>query len=121
VWTFGLYLFIIAYAISLFLLASILVPHRMQGITKSYEYFMGGRKWFFGTFLLITAIDIGDTFMKGIDWAMRLEVWYEVFTSTAVPIVGILSKRRAIQLGLAVIALALQLLIMFLDWGVLRS
>ena len=52
----------------LFLLATILVPHRMNGVTDSYEYFMRGRKWFFGTLLLLLPIDIADTFLKGNAW-----------------------------------------------------
>ncbi len=39
-WSFGLYLFIVTYAAILFMLATILVPHRMLGVTDSYEYFI---------------------------------------------------------------------------------
>ncbi len=37
---FGLYLFVIVYAIVLFMIAAILVPHRMQGVTRTYDYFV---------------------------------------------------------------------------------
>src|SRR6056300_624681 len=46
-WSFGLYLFVIGYAISLFILAEILVPNRMRGVTDTYADFRDGRKWFF--------------------------------------------------------------------------
>ena len=39
----GLYLFIIPYAVCLFLLAAILVPNRMEQVKDSYDYFMEGR------------------------------------------------------------------------------
>src|SRR5210317_292897 len=70
-WSFGLYLFVIGYAISLFMLAEILVPHRMKGVTDTYIDFVDGRKWFFGTLVFVQAIDIVDTYLKGIEWVMR--------------------------------------------------
>ncbi|MBT8397742.1 MAG: hypothetical protein HKO65_20670 [Gemmatimonadetes bacterium] len=47
-WTFGLYLFLITYAIVLFLLTVVLTPHRMADVKDSYDYFMEGRRWFLG-------------------------------------------------------------------------
>ena len=60
-----LYLFIVAYAISLFLLAVVLVPTSMDGVGDSYAYFMEGRRWFFGVLLVVVALDVVDTFLKG--------------------------------------------------------
>jgi len=37
-WSLGLYLFVVAYAAIFFLLATILVPHRMRGVTDFYQY-----------------------------------------------------------------------------------
>jgi len=70
-WSYGLYLFVIGYAIALFMLAEILVPHRMHGVTDTYAEFRDGRKWFFGTLLLVQTIDIFDTFLKSFEWVMR--------------------------------------------------
>jgi hypothetical protein len=70
-WTFGLYLFLITYAIGLFLLTVILIPHRMEDVKDSFEYFMAGRRWFLGGILLVVALDIGDTMLKGAEWALR--------------------------------------------------
>ena len=70
-WSFGLYLFVIGYAISLFMLVEILVPHRMKGVTDTYADFKGGRKWFFGMLLLVQAIDVVDTYLKGFEWVAR--------------------------------------------------
>jgi len=38
-WSLGLYFFIVAYAALLFLLATILVPHRMRGVSNGYDHF----------------------------------------------------------------------------------
>ena len=76
------------------MLAAILVPHRMQGVTRSYDYFMRGRKWFFGAFLLVQAIDIGDTFLKGYDWGVRPAVLITYSVAISVAIIGLIAERR---------------------------
>ena len=43
-WSFGLYLFVIGYAIALFMWVQILVPHRMHGVTDTFADFRDGRK-----------------------------------------------------------------------------
>ena len=120
-WSYGLYLFIVVYAIILFMLAAILVPHRMQGVTHSYDYFMQGRKWFFGAFLLAQALDIVDTFLKGYDWGVRPQVLSVYAVVIAAAVTGFISERRSVQLGAAGVAFAAQLLYLFQELGVLGS
>jgi hypothetical protein len=120
-WSYGLYLFIISYAIVLFMLAEILVPHRMRGVSDSYAYFMEGRKWFFGTLLLMQAIDVADTFLKSYEWGMRPEVFATYLITVLVATTGIISERRSIQLGAAAVALVSQLLYLTQELGILGS
>ena len=120
-WSFGMYLFVIGYAIALFMMAAILVPHRMQGVTRSYDYFLQGRKWFFGALLLVTVIDVADTFLKGYDWGVRPAVLAIYAVNTVVAVTGFVSNRRSIQLGVACVAFAVQLLYLFQELGVLGS
>jgi len=118
-WHFGLYLFVIAYAIVLYMLAAILVPHRMQGVTRSYDYFVKGRKWFFGTLMLAQVVDIADTFLKGYDWGVRPAVLITYSVIFAVAIIGFITERRSLQLGVAAVAFAAQLIYLFQEIGVL--
>jgi hypothetical protein len=120
-WSYGLYLFVIGYSIILFMLSEILVPHRMQGVTDSYAYFMEGRKWFFGALLLLQAVDIADTFLKGYEWGVRPEAMIIYGVTISVAITGIISKRRSVQLGAAVVAFASQLLYVSQELGVLGT
>ncbi len=120
-WSFGLYLFIISYSIALFMLAQILVPYRMSGVTDTYADFMDGRKWFFGTLLLVQAIDSIDTFLKGYDWGVRPAVLTIVAVNVAVAIIGFISERRAVQLGVAGVAFTAQFVYLFQELGVLGS
>lgn len=120
-WSFGLYLFVIGYAIGLFMLAEILVPHRMHGVTDTYADFRDGRKWFFGTFLLLQAIDILDTYLKGFGWVMRPASVSIIAITVTIAIIGLISERRSIQLGVATIAFTSQLVFVFGELGVLGS
>ncbi|MGW8282088.1 MAG: hypothetical protein ACWGON_02205 [Gemmatimonadota bacterium] len=120
-WSFGLYLFIIMYAVSLFLLAAILVPHRMAGIRDSYQYFMEGRRWFFGASLVAIGMDVIDSFLKSAEWGMRPEFLVQTTFFASAAIVGIVSNRRSVQLGAAIVAFAVQLIYMFSEVGVLGS
>lgn len=118
-WSYGLYLFVVIYSIALFLLAAVLVPHRMQGVTDSYEYFMSGRVWFFGGNLLVNVIDVVDTFLKGTDWGLRPELWTQTGVFAGASIIGMITTRRWIQLGCAAAAFVTQLWYMFEELGVL--
>ena len=120
-WSFGLYLFVIGYAIGLFMLAEILVPYRMKGVTDTYVDFRDGRKWFFGMFLLVQAIDFFDTYLKGYEWAMRPASVGIASVTAAAGIIGFFSERRPVQLGVAVFAFLSQLLYVFVELDVLGS
>lgn len=120
-WTFGLYLFIIGYAISLFMLAEILVPHRMRGVADTYEYFIKGRRWFFGGLIITQLIDIFDTFLKGYEWGTRPVFLLTYLLVFVVAFIGIFAKRRSIQLTIAVIAFANQLWYVIQELAVLGS
>jgi hypothetical protein len=114
-WTYGLYLFLILYAICLFFIAVILIPGRMNGVRDTYEYFMAGRIWFFAAVLFTLGIDQVDSFLKGVDWGLRpLYVGFNGATITLC-IIGIVTELRHLQLVVAAAALAIQLAVMFWD------
>jgi hypothetical protein len=120
-WTLDLYLFVTFYAISLYLMAVILLPAGMKGITDSYEYFMAGRRWFFGAFFVATAFDVVDSFLKGFDWGMQpsyLTLWAIYI---AAGIVGIVSKTRGVQRLAAAVPFVSQIVNIFSDLRVLGS
>ena len=64
-WTFGIYLFVLLYAVALFLLCAFLFPESMQDY-KSYEdFFYARRGWFFGLLAATYLLDVVDTLIKG--------------------------------------------------------
>lgn len=118
-WTFGLYLFLVTYAICLFLLTVILIPHRMEDVEDTYKYFMDGRKWFFGGNLLVHAIDVGDTALKGWEWAFRPAYLVQEAVLVVVCLVGMFSDSRGLQLLSAIAAFAILQFYMFQEMGIL--
>jgi len=63
-WSIGLYFFLIAYAVSLFLLTVIIVPRNWDEVDDVNEYFLARRKWFYSFFLLLQPLDIVDAYLK---------------------------------------------------------
>ncbi len=64
-WTLGLYLFLLSYALALFLLSVILVPRTWDGVTDLDEYFLQRRVWFYWAFAGTNVIDVVDGLVKG--------------------------------------------------------
>jgi hypothetical protein len=120
-WTFGLYLFVILYAVVLFLMAVILVPRDMDGVHDSYAYFMAGRRWFFGALLVANAVDFADSLLKGMAWALRPDYVVQLVLYIAAAALGVASGRRSVQLGIAVVMFALQLVYTWESLDILGS
>ncbi|MCL7926292.1 MAG: hypothetical protein M8841_00765 [marine benthic group bacterium] len=120
-WSFGLYLFVITYAVGLFLLAAVLVPNRMEGVGDSFEYFMDGRKWFFWGLILLVGLDTIDSFLKSAEWGLRPFYLMQSGVIVAAALAGLMSTRRSVQLVGAVAAFAVQMAYMFREVGVLGS
>ena len=70
-WTFGLYLFVIGYAILLFLICTILFPDQADRKMNLEEYFYSRQKWFYGLLAVIFLVDVADTAFKGLDQLAR--------------------------------------------------
>ncbi|MEQ1954576.1 hypothetical protein [Mesorhizobium sp. CN2-181] len=64
-WTFGIYLFIIGYAVILFLLCALLFPDSMHDYKGYEDYFLSKRAWFFGLLAVTYLLDVIDTLLKG--------------------------------------------------------
>lgn len=77
-WTFGIYLYVILYAVLIFVLCSLLFPASLSGFDGFKGYFLAKRAWFFGLFMLMNTIDIGDTLLKGMDYFYSLGIEYPV-------------------------------------------
>jgi hypothetical protein len=66
-WTFGLYLFVCAYASMYYFLSVLLFPQDLEEYAGYQDYFLSRRRWFFGFAALTEALDVVDSLIKGED------------------------------------------------------
>jgi hypothetical protein len=118
---FGLYSFLVMYAVSLFSIAVILVPRRLWAVVDSWEYFLSIRLWFYFGLLLLNSIDLADSFMKGAEWGFRtsgLTYWVVV---TAAGVTGLTTTRKTVHTGLAITLLLSNIALTFYDNAILGA
>ncbi len=109
-WTFGVYLFIFAYACSYFLICTILFPDSIKEYANYQAYFLSRRRWFFGLVALAYVLDAPDTWLKGADYVEQMGPLYIAHSVAMLIIcgVGAVSTNTRVQGALVVIALAIQ-------------
>jgi hypothetical protein len=75
-WSLLVFVFLIFYAVTLYLMCVVLVPSDMDDVTDFATYFMSLRTWFFGGVMLLIAVDFADTAVKGMDNVLDLGLGY---------------------------------------------
>ena len=109
-WTFGIFFFIIGYAVALFLLAALLFPDNISEYEGYEDFFLKRRHWFFGLFAATFVFDIIDTLIKGrTHW---LEFGWEYYIQVPVGLVlsaiAIWTTNRRYHLGMVALHLLFQ-------------
>ncbi len=120
-WTFGLYVFIIFFALIYYLLAALLFSNRERVSYK--EHYYANRKWFFYLLALSIIIDYGDTALKGFEYLLDKGSFYhfQVFIFTSMSIYGAKSENEKYHAIFAVSNLSYQLIDGFLIFNLLKS
>lgn len=112
-WTMGLYLFLICYAVTLFLLQAVLVPRTWDGVTSLKEYFLERRVWFYSLLLFVTILDLFDSYLKGgIEYILDTGFINIAFAAATIPVViiGISTTKMRIHNIMAMIFFGWQVL-----------
>lgn len=109
-WSFGVFFFLILYAVTLFLLGALLFPDKLDGYDGYWDFFVRRRHWFFGIFALTFALDVVDTLIKGAPYFDNLGIWYlvQVPIGIVLCLVGIWTANKRYHLGLVLLHLAYQ-------------
>jgi hypothetical protein len=109
-WTFGIFLFIIAYAVALFLLAALLFPDNIAEYDGYEDFFLKRRPWFFGLFGVTFIFDIIDTLIKGsAHWhEFGWEYYIQVPVGLVLSAIAIWTIDRRYHLGLVLLHLLFQ-------------
>jgi hypothetical protein len=119
VWLFQNYLFIVAYAVLLYLMCALLFPTDLEGYSGFKDYFLSRRTWFFGLLGLSMVVDVYDTLLKGAEHIAALGWEYKVFTVVFIlaAIIGATTRRHRVQAAIVVILSAYQVQWAFSNWG----
>jgi hypothetical protein len=109
-WSFGAFFFLIAYAVTLFLLAALLFPDKLDEYDGYEDFFIKRRKWFFGVFAATFLLDIVDTLIKGAPFFDNLGLAYlvQVPIGIVLCLIAISTADRRYHLALVLVHLAYQ-------------
>ena len=109
-WSFGIFAFLIFYAITLFLMAALLFPDKLDDYAGYEDFFLRRRHWFFGVFGLTFLLDIVDTVIKGEPYfdTLGLEYLIQVPIGLALCAIAIWTTSRRYHLGLVTVHLVYQ-------------
>lgn len=109
-WSFGIFAFLIVYAVALFLLAALLFPDRIDDYDGYEDFFLKRRHWFFGVFAATLLLDIVDTWIKGEPYfdSLGLDYLVQVPIGLALCAIAIWTADRRYHLGLVLVHLLYQ-------------
>ncbi len=109
-WSFGVFFFLISYAITLFLLAALLFPERIDEYEGYEDFFLKRRHWFFGVFAATFLLDVIDTLIKGAPYFDNLGLDYliQVPIGIALCLIAMWTADRRYHLALVLVHLGYQ-------------
>jgi len=110
-WTFGVFFFLIAYTVVLFLLAALLFPDNLAEYAGYEDFFLQRRQWFFGLFAAGFVLDLIDSLLKGQAHWDRFGIEYYIQVPVGVALCGlaIWTANRRVHLTLVSVHLLYQL------------
>lgn len=109
-WTFAITLFLILYAITLFLLAALLSPDNIGEYEGFEDFFLQRRRWFFSLFAATFVLDTVDTLIKGEAYWDRFgfDYFIQVPLGLLLCVIAVVYSDRRVQLAAAGLHIAYQ-------------
>lgn len=109
-WSFGIFFFLIGYAVTLFLLAALLFPDKLDDYDGYEDFFLKRRHWFFSILAATFLLDVVDTLIKGEPYFDTLGIQYLVQVPLGMLLAGIAiwTANRAYHLALVIAHLLYQ-------------
>jgi hypothetical protein len=88
-WTFELYVFVLSFAVVLYLICAVLMPSELGDFHSFRAYYYSRRRWLFGLLLLFSLMDFADSLFKG--WAHLMSLGW--------PYIAVVATRSVLLLG----------------------
>lgn len=110
-WSFGVYVFVIAYAALYFFTVVLLFPDRIDDYHGWADYFHARQRWFYGLLAALLLADVADSALKGAVHFRALGGLYPARQAVlaAACLAAARVRDRRFHLGFALVALALEL------------
>ena len=106
-WSFAITLFLIVYAVTLFLLAALLSPDNIAEYDGYEDFFLKRRHWFFGLFGATFVLDAIDTMIKGDGYWTRFEIDYAIQIPFGLLLCAVAIRSADLRVHLAAVLLHL--------------
>jgi hypothetical protein len=109
-WSFGVFAFLIIYAISLFLMAAVLFPDTISDYAGWEDFFLKRRHWFFALFAATFLLDVVDTIIKGEPYfdTLGLEYLVQVPIGLVAAAIAVWTANKRYHLGFVIVHLIYQ-------------
>lgn len=75
-WSLLLFIFLVAYAVAMYLMCVVLMPTDLDQVAEFRPYFFSLRRWFFGGLVALILIDLADKGSKGLDHLLDIGFGY---------------------------------------------
>lgn len=106
-WSFALYLFILVYAVVIYLMCAVLAPLALDSFHNFEAYYYSRRRWFLGLAAFVILFDVADTLSKGVAHFSSLGLHYSI-AAVGFPVlyvIGMTTRSRRYHASIAVISL----------------
>ncbi|MGE5562561.1 MAG: hypothetical protein ACM3ZV_04550 [Bacillota bacterium] len=121
-WTFELYLFVLYFAVLLYVICAVLVPRSLGGYADYRAYYFSRRRWLFGLLLAFSLLDFVDSAVKG--WQHLTGLGWPYFVSvlvrTLLMLVAFKSRSGKVHGAIVVLFLANLALLAFLNFHTMQ-
>ena len=114
-WTFELYVFVLSFAVVLYLICAVLMPTELGNYATYRAYYFSRRRWLFGLVLLFSLMDFADSAFKGPEHLASLGwPYFAVVATRSVLLIGAIRTRNAKYHAFVVLLFIAQLIVLAL-------
>lgn len=121
-WTLGLYLFVLFYAVLLYVGSALLFPSDLQGYDGFKHYFYSRRRWIFGIIIATGLADLVDTILKGWEHFASQGLLYPLYVGPflTLAVAAMITRNERFHGVFAVVAIVGQLVLAVINYNVVQ-
>ena len=122
-WTFELYVFVLYFAVLLYVICAILVPSTLGHYADYRAYYYSRRRWLFGLLFAFSLFDFIDSAVKG--WTHLIALGWPYYASVAVRsallLVAMKTRNERVHAAIVILFIANLILLAFLNFHTMQQ